>query len=135
MSPSDPHDGGQFPRMERAYTWAVAGVLPGLLACYGVSCILRQQAWMFIGRRHGDWSGDVIGIFELVWLGRFEGVAAMAIGGVYVALALFAHAHWFPAAGPRHRASAELLKLAAVAYLAVAVAAGCVWLLWMVFAR
>jgi hypothetical protein len=85
--------------------WAYGVVLAAVLAIYAVSVLVTQRA--SLPSRHGT-----LGFIE------YDGLAATALGSVYLAAALFTHLHYFWTASPRFWGYAQLCKmLAAVAVI------------------
>jgi hypothetical protein len=82
--------------------WAYGAVLAAVLATYAVSVLVTQRA--SLPARH--WTQGFI---------EYEGLPATALGGVYLAIALFAHLHYFWTASPRFWGYAQLGKMLAAA--------------------
>lgn len=85
--------------------WAYGVGLAAVLAIYAVSVLVTQRA--SLPSRH--WTQG---------LTEYQGLAATALGSVYLAIALFGHLHYIWTASPRFWGYAQLGKmLAAVAII------------------
>jgi hypothetical protein len=82
--------------------WTYGVVFAAILAVYAMSVLITQRA--SLPSRHG-----VLGFIQ------YDGLAATALGSVYMAIALFTHLHYFWTASPRFWGYAQLGKMLAAA--------------------
>jgi hypothetical protein len=87
--------GGKFP------VWAYGIACSGVIALYGLSCVIRQSA-LFIGGRRAFRS------FQIV---EYSGHQAVALGVSYIAAAVFMHCHFCWSEHEKYNGYAALGKL------------------------
>lgn len=87
--------GGKFP------VWAYGIMCSGVIALYGLSCVVTQSA-LFIGRSRSSRS------FRLI---EYGGRPAVALGLSYIAIAIFMHCHFCWSEHEKYHGYAALGKL------------------------